>query len=71
MLYLHEYLSQSENYKFFDTSMGFLPSDTFSESNSDHLVINHMTLLLEGVEVEVVDIRHVVVEAVADERKTE
>ena len=71
MLYLHEYLSQSENYKFFDTCMGFLPSDTFSESNSDHLVINHMTLLLEGVEVEVVDIRHVVVEAVADERKTE
>jgi len=71
MLYFHEYLSQSENYKFFDTSMGFLPSDTFSESNSDHLVINHMTLLLEGVEVEVVDIRHVVVEAVADERKTE
>jgi hypothetical protein len=34
MLYLHEYLSQSENYKFFDTCMGFLPSDTFSESTS-------------------------------------
>ena len=32
MLYLHEYLSQSKNYKFFDTCMGFLPSDTFSES---------------------------------------
>ena len=30
-----------------------------------------MTVLLEGVEVEVVDIRHVVVEAVADKRKTE
>jgi hypothetical protein len=34
MLYLHEYLSQSENYKFFDTCMGFLSSDTFSESTS-------------------------------------
>jgi hypothetical protein len=30
-----------------------------------------VAILLEGVEVEVVDIRHVVVEAVADERKTE
>ena len=34
MLYLHEYLIQSVNYKFFDTCMGFLPSDTFSESTS-------------------------------------
>jgi hypothetical protein len=39
----------------------------------DHLIINHTTVLLEGVEVEVVDIRHMVmvVEAVADKRKAE
>ena len=36
-----------------------------------HLVINYATVLLEGVGVEVVDIRHVVVEAVMDERKAQ
>ena len=34
MLYLHEYLAQSNNHKLFNICLGLLPSDLFSKSAS-------------------------------------
>ena len=34
MLYLHEYLAQSNNHKLFDICLGLIPSDTFSDTVS-------------------------------------